>query len=376
MKSSILGAALALVPSALAGWPEAEGKSIKLTAVRGYFLQDEPPTEPSGFDYAATNFGLIERSYPTDKRFDPEGVKSLWERFDNWVRYLNKGCRKSETVRYKVLFMGRHGEGWHNAAERFYGTPAWNCYWAERQGNATARWADAHLTPAGEAEAIKANAYYKDRYATQKMPFFESYYSSPLARCTATLNLTFAGIDFPEGRPFCPVIKEGFREGMTVHTCNWRSDRAQIAAQYPDWAFEPGFAEADKLWNPVDSETDAAKDVRAARVLDDVFRVDDKTWLAVSSHSGQITSLLKALAHRPFRLATGQIIPVLVRAEVVDPVPDPTFDAREPYSTCDAPPVASIPGQGCVCASTTAPALLRLPLVPFSKETFSKRATL
>lgn len=22
--------------------------------------------------------------------------------------------------------MGRHGEGWHNAAETFYGTPAWN----------------------------------------------------------------------------------------------------------------------------------------------------------------------------------------------------------------------------------------------------------
>ena len=22
--------------------------------------------------------------------------------------------------------MGRHGEGWHNAAESFYGTPAWN----------------------------------------------------------------------------------------------------------------------------------------------------------------------------------------------------------------------------------------------------------
>ena len=22
--------------------------------------------------------------------------------------------------------MQRHGEGWHNAAESFYGTPAWN----------------------------------------------------------------------------------------------------------------------------------------------------------------------------------------------------------------------------------------------------------
>jgi hypothetical protein len=22
--------------------------------------------------------------------------------------------------------LGRHGEGWHNAAETYYGTPAWN----------------------------------------------------------------------------------------------------------------------------------------------------------------------------------------------------------------------------------------------------------
>jgi len=27
---------------------------------------------------------------------------------------------------YKVLFMGRHGEGFHNAAESYYGTPSWN----------------------------------------------------------------------------------------------------------------------------------------------------------------------------------------------------------------------------------------------------------
>lgn len=68
----------------------------------------------------------MERSYPTDKHSDPEGVKLPWERFDRWIRHLNMGHRKSEMVRYKVLFMGRHGEGWHNAAERFYGTPAWN----------------------------------------------------------------------------------------------------------------------------------------------------------------------------------------------------------------------------------------------------------
>ena len=99
------------------------------------------------------------------------------------------------------------------------------CYWAEQEGNGTAVWADPLLTPAGDHEAYKANAYFKDRYETQKMPYFESYYTSPLSRCTVTANLTFADIDLPANRPFVPIVKEGFREGMTVHTCNQRSSK-------------------------------------------------------------------------------------------------------------------------------------------------------
>ena len=72
------------------------------------------------------NFGLKDRTYSTDRRFDPEGTKSQWERFEYYVNHLNSGCSVKDDVRYKVLFMGRHGEGWHNAAESFYGTPAWN----------------------------------------------------------------------------------------------------------------------------------------------------------------------------------------------------------------------------------------------------------
>lgn len=75
---------------------------------------------------ATTNFGLIDREYPTDKHFDPKGEKSQWQRFEAWLSYLNSGCHKDGSVTYKILFMGRHGEGWHNAAESFYGTPAWN----------------------------------------------------------------------------------------------------------------------------------------------------------------------------------------------------------------------------------------------------------
>jgi hypothetical protein len=48
-----------------------------------------------------------------------------WERFYREVERLNEQGFW-DGVEYKVLFMGRHGEGWHNAAETYYGTPAWN----------------------------------------------------------------------------------------------------------------------------------------------------------------------------------------------------------------------------------------------------------
>lgn len=52
------------------------------------------------------------------------------------------------------------------------------------------------------------------------MPYFESYYSSPLQRCTTTANITFSDIDLPPGHEFVPTVKEYFREGISVHTCD------------------------------------------------------------------------------------------------------------------------------------------------------------
>jgi len=71
-----------------------------------------------------TNFGLINRSYPTDKKFDPKGKKSQWERFAAFIQSLNDEA--DATTEYKLLFLGRHGDGLHNDAEAFFGTPAWN----------------------------------------------------------------------------------------------------------------------------------------------------------------------------------------------------------------------------------------------------------
>lgn len=52
------------------------------------------------------------------------GNGTQWQRFTQIVNSLNANAGL-DTV-YKVLFMGRHGEGFHNAAESFFGTGAWN----------------------------------------------------------------------------------------------------------------------------------------------------------------------------------------------------------------------------------------------------------
>ncbi|CEJ80572.1 Putative Phosphoglycerate mutase [[Torrubiella] hemipterigena] len=352
MKISAVSAIAVLASSASACWPEAEGKSIKYTAVPGYFLQDDANTNVTGFDYADHNFGLIDRKYPTDRKFDPKGTKKPWERFANWVKYLNNNCQKDSNVRYKVLVMGRHGQGFHNAAESYYGTPAWNCYWAELNGNGTSVWADAKLTSAGIAEATKANKYFKSRFEQEGMPYFESYYSSPLTRCLQTANITFGDINFPSTHPFAPVIKENFRESISIHTCDHRSTKSEIHQLVPNFSFEDGFTEKDELWRRVEGETSDGQFARNQVVLQDVFTEDESTWISITAHSGEIASLLSVLNHRKFSLSTGQIIPVLVKAEVVSPTVTKPVVSFTPEATCNAPPVTSISGQGCVCSQT------------------------
>ncbi|PBP19386.1 phosphoglycerate mutase family protein [Diplocarpon rosae] len=209
------------------------------------------------------------------------------------------------------------------------------CYWSLRDGNETLTWADALLTPTGEAQALRAHDFWESAIRLQKIPTPESYYASPLLRCLATANLTFSGLDLPKESPFVPTIKEGFREVIGVHTCDRRSAKAVIKEKYPDWSFEENFAEEDPLWSPTLRETDQAIDQRTAKVLEDVWAADKHVYISVSAHSGEIA----ILNHRPFPLGTGQAIPILIKAEKVPGKAPPPKDAPwVPVATCSQPP--------------------------------------
>lgn len=259
---------------------------------------------------------------------------------------------------YKVLFLGRHGEGYHNAAQNFYGTPAWNCYWAELKGNGTSTWDDAKLTSAGISQAQIAHNFWKHEIETQRIPYPQSYYTSPLSRCLATAEITFAGLDLPEQYRFVPTVKELLREGISIHTCDHRGNRSAIEREYPGYKIERSFDEYDELWNGITAESNSAHEKRMLTLLDDVFTHDDHTWISMTSHSGTISTILDVIGHRSFSLSTGAVIPVLVKAEFLPKSDAPSTSVGQ-FTTStwchNAPPVTSIGSleQGCVCQPTT-----------------------
>ncbi|KAK5164794.1 putative phosphoglycerate mutase pmu1 [Saxophila tyrrhenica] len=278
--------------------------------VPGFFAQGGPESDGQMDDYMKHNFGLLERKYETDGSGD-EGL-TQWQRYAKYVRELN-GASEAGTT-YKVFYVGRHGEGYHNVAESKYGTKAWDDHWSKLDGDGELYWVDAHLTSTGREQALANHDFLKRQFSEQKMPLPENYYSSPLYRCLQTAQLTYANISLPSEKPFSPLIMEMAREVMGEHTCDRRSSRSVIHDAFPDFPIEMGFSEEDELWQADHRETHAEHDLRTRKLLDDVFEADGEAFVSLTSHSGSIASLLRVSGHREFRVPTGGMMPVFVKA--------------------------------------------------------------
>ncbi|KAJ5240114.1 hypothetical protein N7468_004733 [Penicillium chermesinum] len=275
---------------------------FKFSTVTGFFLQDEPTTDAVTFDYSKENFGLIA---------DSNLISTQWEKFKQRIEDLN--ALGGSSVQYKVLFLGRHGQGVHNVAEQRYGK-AWDDYWSKLDGDEYGTWFDARLTDLGISQAETARATWKHQMGFG-IPAPQSYYVSPLTRTCQTAQITFEGVGLPLTKPFRPLIKELLRETIGEHTCDKRSKASEIAAEFPEYRFEAGFDEEDLLYSPDKRETDEERNKRFAILLNDIFATDANVYLSLTAHSGAITSILEVVGHRPFPLLTGAVIPVIVQAE-------------------------------------------------------------
>ncbi|KAK7682272.1 hypothetical protein QCA50_014475 [Cerrena zonata] len=278
---------------------------VTYSAVAGFFAQDSASVNSTALGAIPPRFGLL------------DDAAGHWTRFKLNVTHLN--AHASHGTSYKVFFLGRHGQGYHNVAESTYGTTAWDDHWSKLTGDGNITWGpDALLTPTGETQAAGARTAWKKELA-DGVPLPTKFISSPLRRALDTWKITFA--EAPKGEK--PVLElnrrkaliyENAREMYGVHTCDERSNKTTLVNLYPrqTYTFESPFPEQDPLWDADVRESSAHVVERALTILDKAFQSSD-TYISITAHSGFITGFLTAIGHPKYSLPTGGMIPVVVK---------------------------------------------------------------
>ncbi|KAI1336778.1 histidine phosphatase superfamily [Xylariaceae sp. FL0016] len=282
-------------------------------AVTGFFEHDMEPTGPEFRATLRPGLGLLERDYDTDAAFDPEKKKTQWARFVHFLEKKNEDSRGQ--VRHKLVFLSRHGQGFHNVKEAEVGRHEWDSYWSHQDGDEKMNWFDSFLTETGKQQARDVHEFWLKSIDDFQMPTPELYYTSPHARCLETSKITYSGLDLPADRPFKPIVKEKLRERFGVHSCDRRRSMSWIASNYPDYTIEQGFTEEDKLWKADARETEEEIANRVKEFLGDVFNESDKAMVAFVCHSGFIRALYGVTKHSDVWIAAGAMVPLLLRAE-------------------------------------------------------------
>ncbi|KAF7973523.1 hypothetical protein HWV62_14946 [Athelia sp. TMB] len=275
-------------------------------AVSDFFAQDDPLAQPAIIGAIPPRFGLLDDS------------PDRWHAFKEKIFRLNVDATNG-TV-YKVFFLGRHGQGFHNVAEEKYGTKRWNEYWAALDGDGEIVWGpDPHLTNLGEEQARESHAAWRKEISAG-IPLPEKLFCSPLTRAISTNQIAFTGL-YPEPAP-STIIVENCREHNGKHACDKRHTRTRIHLDFPKYAFEDGFTEEDELWTPV-RETEDHIEVRARQVLDRVFEEYPETFISITAHGGIISALLRVIGRQSYALPTGAktregVLPVVIKATSVE----------------------------------------------------------
>ncbi|CAN6670158.1 probable phosphoglycerate mutase Pmu1p [Trichomonascus vanleenenianus] len=273
-------------------------------AGHGFLKQSALETDYDSFRYLECDFGLDKPSWTDFK-----------EEFEKLV------ASADANTRYKVLFLARHGQGWHNYTIEKYSEPYWDEHLCMLYGNDEITWGpDPELTELGVNQAKANNREWKNQ-VTKGVPLPQAFYVSPFTRSIDTMLHTWDGImlNIEEPQVAPPLVLEDLREDIGIHTCDERNTRSYIAKKYPHLVIEKGLTETDELHSPHVRETLEQHNVRTRRFLNRLFAWDWDTpnphlYVSVTSHSGTNISFLDVIGHRPFPLETGGMIPVVVKA--------------------------------------------------------------
>ncbi|WYZ37130.1 hypothetical protein EsH8_II_000636 [Colletotrichum jinshuiense] len=284
----------------------------KFTIIPEYFVDYYKIADDSPGGKATTqpSLGLLDKKFG-DAADDVDAKP--WERFTTYVNRLN--AESSDGVEYKVLYLTRHGLGFHNVQAAKVGTAEWDRYWSHLDGDGVVTWLDAALVDVGIRQAEELGRFWAEATTNKKIPFPESFYTSPLRRCLETSRLVFGELVKQRGKEFRPLIKEGLRERMTDHTCDKRSSKTWIKGAYPSYIFESDFTEEDQLWKADRFETTEEHVARKQIVLEEIFSTDPSQFISLTAHSYAISAILNVGGQEEFRVREGSTIAVLVRGD-------------------------------------------------------------
>ncbi|KAK1727741.1 phosphoglycerate mutase [Colletotrichum acutatum] len=297
---------------------------FKFTILPEYFVDyyKVADASPNGKATTQPGLGLLDMRFgdaAADDDVVAEDEARPWERFASYVRKLN--AESPDGVNFKVLYLTRHGLGYHNVQAAKVGTAEWDRYWSHLDGDGAVTWLDAALVDTGIQQAKDLSTFWARATSTtaegEGVPFPESFYTSPLRRCLETSNLAFGPLVEPKGQYFRPLVKEGLRERMTDHTCDKRSSRSWIESAYPRYHIEPGFTEEDRLWKADRFETTEEHVARKQLVLEEIFSTDAAQFVSLTVHSYAISAILMVGGQEEFRVREGSSIALLVRGEKV-----------------------------------------------------------
>ena len=188
----------------------------------------------------------------------------------------------------KKCFFIRHGEGYHNVAQREWrADPSWDGvtepYTIDK--DPSYKYLDPSLTEkgVGQAEALKPRA-------TALAP--ELMVVSPLRRATQTGLIAFEGAVSSGLRV---VANELCHEHGGRHTCDKRASKASLAAEFPSVDYSELAEEEDPHWGDgVERESLASLSMRCARYVE-WLRHRPERCVVTASHSAFLLALFNAV---------------------------------------------------------------------------------
>lgn len=262
----------------------------EFSPVDQFFSQSNDDTNDMEFNYTTANFGVL----------------GLWDATLKNLKLLNE----SSTGVYKLFFLARHGEGWHNWISGKYSKEEWMSKWRFLGTDGEIEWGpDAKLTPKGIDQAKENRDCWNDQIS-KGAPIPKKFYVSPLLRSLDTMKYTWESQVIPT-----PMVLENLRETIGVHLCHTRSPKSDIQKRFPNVEFEPGFTENDELADKYSQTREELNEqfLRLNGVLQEIFSNDDEDVISITSHAGTIRSLITVIGHRKFTICTGGMIPIVVR---------------------------------------------------------------